>query len=104
MYVIAWEYRVKAESVADFEKIYGENGAWTDLFQRAKGYLATELLHDPQNPQRYMTIDRWISAQDYDNFLIDFQVEYEMLDAECNELTESETLLGKWEVIAPKTR
>ena len=27
MYVIAWEYRVKAESVADFEKIYGDNGA-----------------------------------------------------------------------------
>ena len=51
-----------------------------------------------------MTIDRWISAQDYDNFLIDFQAEYEMLDVECNELTESETLLGKWEVLTHKTR
>ena len=104
MYIIVWEYHVNLEKVADFEKIYGENGAWTDLFQRGIGYLGTELLVDPQNHYRYMTIDRWVSAQAYNNFPIQSHGEYETLDVECNGLTKSETLLGKWEAIAHKTR
>jgi heme-degrading monooxygenase HmoA len=104
MYVIVWEYQVKAEYLEDFEKIYGAGGAWADLFQRENGYLGTELLYDPQNSQGYITIDRWVSSRDYDNFLIRCQEEYEILDAKCNELTERETLLGKWETIDPETR
>src|SRR4051812_587428 len=94
-YVIVWEYQVQLEQVADFENIYGEHGAWTDLFQRGTGYLGTELLVDPQNHCRYMTIDRWASAQAYNNFLIQNHGEYETLDMECKELTKSETLVGK---------
>ena len=104
MYVIVWEYQVKTEHLENFEKIYGEGGAWTDLFQRGTGYLGTELLVDPQNHCRYMTIDRWASAQAYNNFLIRCHGEYETLDAECKELTKSETPVGKWEVIAHETR
>lgn len=104
MYIIIWEYQVKPERVADFETIYGEHGAWTDLFERGIGYLGTEFLADPNNQHRYMTIDRWFSAQAYNNFLIRYQAEYEILDAECNQLTKSEILLGKWEVVARKTR
>ena len=104
MYVIVWEYQVKAEYLEDFEKNYGASGAWADLFQRENGYLGTELLYDPQNPQGYITIDRWVSSQAYDNFLVRCQEEYELLDEKCNELTERETLLGKWETIDPETR
>jgi len=104
MYVIVWEYQVKAGYLEDFEKIYGAGGAWADLFQRENGYLGTELLHDPQNPQGYITIDRWVSSEAYDNFLVRCQEEYEILDAKCNELTERETLLGKWETIDHETR
>ena len=44
MYVIVWEYQVKTEHLENFEKIYGEGGAWTDLFQRGTGYLGTDWL------------------------------------------------------------
>jgi heme-degrading monooxygenase HmoA len=104
MYVIVWEYQVKAEYLEDFEKIYGAGGAWADLFQRENGYLGTELLYDPQNPQGYITIDRWVSSLAYDNFLVSCQEEYELLDEKCNKLTERETLLGKWETIDLETR
>ena len=104
MYVIVWEYQVKAENLEDFEKIYGAGGSWADLFQRENGYLGTELLYDPQNPQGYITIDRWVSSLAYDNFLVRCQEEYELLDEKCNKLTERETLLGKWETIDPETR
>jgi heme-degrading monooxygenase HmoA len=104
MYLIVWEYQVKEEYLEDFETIYGANGAWEELFQKQSGYAGTELLRDQQNPQRYITIDRWISSHAYDNFLVRWQNEYETLDAECNKLTESESLLGELETIDYETR
>jgi heme-degrading monooxygenase HmoA len=69
MYVIIWEYLLKQEYVAEFEKIYGENGPWADLFQKGRGYLGIELLRDSNKLRHYLTIDRWASANDYEAFL-----------------------------------
>ena len=104
MYVIIWEYEVKAEHVDVFEKIYRADGAWAELFQKESGYLGTELLRHGKNRQHYITIDRWISARAYDDFLVNYQNEYMILDAECNELTKSENLLGKWQTVDHETR
>jgi len=104
MYVIIWEYRVRPEHIAEFEKIYGENGAWAELFLTGIGYLGTELLRDPGDLQHYLTIDRWASKNNYEGFLSDRKKEYEKLDAQCEGLTEQETLLGKWELILRETR
>ena len=97
MYVIIWKYRVKADHVTEFEEIYSATGAWARLFQKSKGYLGTELLSDEGHPRRYITIDRWTSSQEYASFLSDWKSEYERLDAQCNGLTEHESLLGRWE-------
>jgi heme-degrading monooxygenase HmoA len=104
MFVIIWEFRVRPQRVAEFEKIYGENGSWVKLFQKGSGYLGTELLHDPGDLHRYLTIDRWVSATDYEAFLSYWNSEYEKLDAGYKDLTESEILLGKWEHIHSETR
>jgi heme-degrading monooxygenase HmoA len=97
MYVIIWEYRVTPEHLAKFEEIYASNGAWAQLFKKAPGYLGTELLHDPNDADRYLTIDRWESSQDYELFLLQWKAEYAILDAQCAWLTEQETLLGTLE-------
>ena len=104
MFVIIWEFRVKAEQLAEFEKIYGEDGAWVELFQKQSGYLGTELLHDPQNRERYITIDRWSSSADYEVFLSQSKKDYEELDSQCEGLTEQEILFGKWKVVDYKVR
>jgi len=39
VYVIIWEYQVRAECVAEFEEIYSPAGMWAKLFQKSKGYL-----------------------------------------------------------------
>ena len=97
MYVIIWEYQVRVERVAEFEKIYSATGQWARLFQKGKGYLGTELLVDEGRSHRYITIDRWRSSRDYESFLAEWKNEYERLDVQCERLTERETLLGKWE-------
>lgn len=101
MYVIIWEYRVKPEHRAAFEEIYAADGAWAQLFNKETGYLGTELLRDPHDSCRYITIDRWKLSQDYETFLLHWEAEYTALDADCAGLTEQETLLSKWEPLTP---
>ena len=60
-YVYAWEFRVRAETAATFEKLYGPQGDWVRLFRRAEGYVETLLLRDRADALRYVTIDRWRS-------------------------------------------
>ncbi|MGB8984580.1 MAG: antibiotic biosynthesis monooxygenase family protein [Anaerolineales bacterium] len=94
MYIVIWEYQVKADRVAEFEEIYGAEGVWVQLFQKGTGYLGTELLRDSKQPRRYITIDRWVSAEAYNSFQAEWQAEYKELDAHCGNLTEHESFLG----------
>lgn len=102
MYVAIWEYRVKADHVADFEQIYSVNGAWAKLFRKADGFLGTELLRDPNAPRRYITIDRWDSSNHYGSFMSRWKTDYETLDTQCEGLTETESFVGKWETVFPE--
>jgi heme-degrading monooxygenase HmoA len=104
MYAIIWEYYVKAERLSEFEKIYGASGVWVELFQKQNGFIGTELLHDRQKQERYITVDRWVSSADYELFLSQWKKEYDSLDAQCGGLIEQEMLLGQWESIDHETR
>jgi heme-degrading monooxygenase HmoA len=104
MYMVIWEYQLKADHAVDFETIYGSNGAWAELFRKDEGYLGTELLRDLNHAQRYITIDRWVSPRAYEIFLAQWHEEYEALDAYCKDLTQWENLLGKWESVTHETR
>ncbi len=75
-----------------FEDAYGPLGAWATLFAQGSGFLGTELLRDETQPRRYLTIDRWSSAQAFPTFKRVRAAQYEQLDTACNELTESERL------------
>ena len=90
--------------MADFETIYASNGAWAELFRKDEGYLGTKLLRDLNHAQRYITIDRWVSAKDYEAFCARHKEEYETLDSQCLALTKHEILLGKWEFVTHETR
>jgi len=43
---------------------------------------------------RYVTIDRWQSAEHYSEFRSQFTLEYRELDTRCEELTTEERSLG----------
>lgn len=96
MFLIVWEYRVKEEKRPEFERLYSSNGDWAQLFSRSAGFISVELLRDEANPQRYLTIDRWRSSEEYKAFLARWGHDYEALDARCEDLTEGEALMGKW--------
>lgn len=96
MYVVLWEYRVKTNKRSEFEAAYSADGAWVELFKRNAGFIAVELLRDEADRQHYLTIDRWRSKSDHEEFLRRWWEEYKALDALCENMTESEALIGKW--------
>lgn len=96
MIVIVWEYQVRPGSERAFEALHGPDGAWAGLFRGQPTYLGTELLRDGSMP-RYLTIDRWASQADYDDFLQSVRPRYAQIDALGDALTVSERLVGRYE-------
>ena len=98
MYVAIWEFLVQPNRCEEFEAVYGSSGQWARLFAQAAGFLGTELLCDTSRPTRYVTLDRWQSRQAYEKFRSQFDAEYRQLDAQCEDLTAEETLIGRFEM------
>jgi heme-degrading monooxygenase HmoA len=74
--VIALVFRYEVRDPEEFAGVYGPDGEWAQFFRRGVGYIGTELLHDVDEPERYLVIDRWESADAYNAFLAEFQDEY----------------------------
>ncbi len=93
-FLITWRLKVKPGREKEFEEAYGPVGDWARLFGYHEGYLGTELMRDSKETGVYLTIDRWRSADAFNNFKELYLSEYEQLDRILAELTESETLQG----------
>jgi heme-degrading monooxygenase HmoA len=98
MFVVVWQFEVTEENAAAFEAAYGPDGAWARLFRNAPNYLGTELLRDAYVPLAYLTIDRWVSEDDFRAFRREHDSEYEALDRACDPLTSRETRIGAYTV------
>jgi quinol monooxygenase YgiN len=98
-YIYIWEFRVQPATVGDFIDLYGPGGDWTNLFQRAAGWLGTDLLRDRHDPLRFITIDRWESKVAFDESHDEFAAEFDRLDRLGESLTVAEKTLGRFQLI-----
>jgi hypothetical protein len=96
---IVWEFRVRQGREEEFELFYNGEGLWAMLFRRSPAYFGTKLLRDIGAPGRYITVDKWENSFDFDLFKQEFQLEYNAIDAKCEELTQEEKLVGVFEEI-----
>jgi quinol monooxygenase YgiN len=96
-YAIIWSYEAAPDRVAAFEAAYAPDGAWVRLFQEAPGFIGTELYRATDQPDRFLTIDRWTSRAAYDAFRQTHAARYGELDAECEALTAVELFVGSVE-------
>ena len=87
MFVTLWEFEVKPGSEELFERTYGPDGQWAELFRRDARYLVTRLLRDVGGSRVYETADSWESQAAYEEFRKKFTPEYEQLDRKCEEMT-----------------
>jgi len=96
MYVIVWEFIIRAECANEFEAIYGPQGDWARLFAKTEGYRQTQLLRDTNHPRRYVTLDFWSSREAHDRFRREHEQEYMALDERCERLTVKENKVGEF--------
>lgn len=74
--MIAIVFRYEVRDPDTFEAEYGPEGDWAQFFRQGTGYIGTELLRDVDEPERYLVIDRWESAEAYNGFLSEHNEEY----------------------------
>ena len=74
--MIALVFRYEVRDPEAFERAYGAEGEWAEFFKRGDGYIGTELLRDLEEPDRYLVIDRWVTAAAYNDFLAAYNDEY----------------------------
>ena len=102
-YSCIWEYRVRPDYLAQFERHYGPDGTWVRLFEKATGYVGTVLLRDRAQPLRYVTIDTWESAEAYQAFRSRFEARYRAVDDLCASFTTEEVSLGEYSGFSPNS-
>ena len=96
MFVVVWQFEIAEDKVPAFEKAYGPEGDWAQLFRKSPDYLGTELLRDAYVPGSYLTIDRWKNEEAFRGFRKNHDGEYETLDRTCDALTSRETRIGAY--------
>ena len=96
---IVWEFQVKQEKAAEFERHYSGSGTWATFFKKGEGYHGTVLVRDTEKPGRYLTFDLWESAAAFHEFKVRHSEEYFVIDRQCEALTETETCIGIFESV-----
>ncbi len=97
VHVIVWEFVAREGLVQEFERAYGPDGDWARLFRRAPGYLGTTLIRDRETPRRFLTIDRWVSRQAFEEFRQQNGADYDRLDRRLATLNDKERQIGVFE-------
>jgi heme-degrading monooxygenase HmoA len=94
MHIILWKFTVREERIQEFIGAYGSDGDWAQLFRRAEGYLGTQLLRSADDPNTFLTVDRWDRAACFEAFRKQYGTEYNELDARFEAYTLSEEKMG----------
>ena len=97
--MIALVFSYDVREPAEFESVYGPDGAWAAFFNGGRGYIGTELLRDLEVPGRYLVVDRWESAEAYNAFVTANREEYMRRVDETRYLYAQELRFGTFENI-----
>jgi heme-degrading monooxygenase HmoA len=96
VYVRIWEFQAQAGREKEFEKIYGLEGEWVQLFRKSKAFLRTEVYRDLENTGHYVTIDYFSSQPAFQAFLKEFRERYDNLDRLGETVCASEKRIGSF--------
>jgi heme-degrading monooxygenase HmoA len=94
MLLRVWQFRVRSGKTDEFRSAYGPTGAWAELFRHAAGFIGTELLQSTTEPDIYLTLDRWESAEAWATLLQAHPEDYAALDQQFDSLTLEEMEVG----------
>ncbi len=94
VFVVVWEFDIRADAEAEFLRAYGQDGDWARLFRRGNGFLRVELARSVESSSRFFTFDYWVSRAAFEAFGVSHAIEYRALDKKLAGLTERERRIG----------
>jgi hypothetical protein len=100
IFVRICEFRARPGLENEFEKIYGPEGDWVQLFRKSQAFLRTELNRDVERHGRYVTVDYFVSQLAFDAFLKEHREEYDALDRRCESVRALESPIGSFTSLA----
>jgi hypothetical protein len=95
-YIIIWKYRIKPEAVQLFEKEYGSEGAWVNLFTQSNHYGGSVLYKSDEEKNSYLLIDYWDSKEEYETFKEKYRAMYDSLGTKFESLYVEEKKIGSF--------
>ncbi len=95
MAVNIWKFHVREGHAGDFVRMNQED--WPKLFGLSPGYLGGGIGRNTDDPNVYVTMDRWTSKKAFDDFLGTYGNDFETLDALHKEHYESSEHIGFFE-------
>jgi heme-degrading monooxygenase HmoA len=99
MIAIVWEFQVPKGQEVEFEKHYGPEGTWVELFRCDRSFKGTSLLRDREDIRRYLTIDCWVDLASYEAFRVHYAKEYQTIDSQMERLTSAEKRIGVFDLL-----
>ncbi|NQZ76934.1 MAG: hypothetical protein HRT61_12665 [Ekhidna sp.] len=97
MYCQAWKFKVSSDQ-AKFEQEYGRTGSWFKFFESCEDYLGQDLMKESDG-QTYILVDKWMSKEDYQDFVAENKAEVDQLDEKTSSLYDLKEGLGEFELL-----
>ena len=94
MIAIAWQFEVRNGCNAQFEELYGANGAWSAMNRHSRSYLGSSFLRDQTLSSRYLMVEYWSEMLIYERHQISQQQKIAELEARRDELVTNMEPLG----------
>lgn len=104
MIALVWQFDVKEGMSAEFEALYGADGAWTTLSRRSRSFLGSSFLRDVAAASRYLVIEYWSEMVVYERHTADFQDEIDQLERQRSALVEAAHPLGLFNALDVPSR
>lgn len=102
--LISLVFSYEVRDIEGFERAYGADGDWAQFFRTGPGYIGTELIRDVELPGRYLVIDRWESAEDYNAFAAEHRDVYMQRVDDTRFLYDQELRFGTFENVWPENK
>jgi quinol monooxygenase YgiN len=77
---VVWQFEVREDRQAEFERFCGADGDWTKLSRRSRSFLGSSFLKDLAQPTRYLLVEYWSEMVVYERHRADFEREVAALE------------------------
>jgi quinol monooxygenase YgiN len=91
---VVWRFEVRPGASAEFERMYGSDGTWTNLSRRSRSFLGSSFLRDIGSEDRYLLVEYWSEMMVYEKHLASFKMQLDLLERERAKLVDRIETLG----------